>query len=108
MAYKKYKRLEYDPVTRMQQWVYFDPQEEKIGIGTSYDWGAIIEDNKRKYAATDERAGWRGDLHRIGSIPLALWQDVMQKTGNGKDREAVRRWINDPDNRFFLTRPVKL
>lgn len=108
MAWKRYKRLEYDPVAKRQQWVWYNADDEEFAIETVQDFTPIIEDNKRKYAATDERAGWKGDVHRIGSIPLSIWQDVMKKTANGKDRAAVRKWLNDPDNRVFLTRPVKL
>lgn len=107
MAWRR-KKLEYDPVLKRMTWFYHDDDEGKIKIVEEWNVIDIIEDNKAMYAATDERAGWKGDIHRIGQIPMALWQDVMKKTYGGKDRKAVRKWLMDPDNRHFLTRPVKL
>lgn len=107
MAWKR-RLLEYNPVLKRHTWHEFDDQDLKHRIVETWDVRPIIEDNKAMYAATDERAGWKGDIHRIGAIPVSIMQDVLKKTGNGKDKKAVARWVNDPDNRFFLTRPVKL
>lgn len=107
MAWKR-RLLEYDPVLKRHTWFEFDEWDLKQRIVEEWDVRHIIEDNKAMYAATDERAGWKGDMHRIASVPLSIAMDWMKKTSNGKDKKAVARLINDPDNRFFLTRPVKL
>lgn len=107
MAWRR-KKLDYDPVLKRMTWFYHDDDDAKIKIVEEWDINDILEDNKAMYAATDERAGWKGDMHRIGSIPLSIWQDVYKKTGGGKDRKAVKKWVNDSDNRAFLTRPVRL
>jgi hypothetical protein len=107
MAWKR-RLLEYDPVLKRQTWFEFDEHEMKQRLVETWDVRPIIEDNKRKYAATDERAGWKGDMHRIASVPLPVAHEWMKKTNNGKDQKAVAKLLCDPDNRYFLTRPVKL
>lgn len=107
MAWKR-RLLEYDPVLRRQTWFEFDEHEMKQRLVETWDVKPVIEDNKAMYAATDERAGWKGDMHRIACVPLQVAFDLLKRTSGGRDKKAVARWINDPDNRFFLVRPVKL
>lgn len=108
MAWKRYKRLSYNPVTKRQEWFVVDEMTGQSGIETVEDFTNVLEDNKAMYAATDERAGWKGDWHRIANIPLTIAHDLQKKSSNFKDRKVMRKFINDSDNRFFLTRPVKL
>lgn len=107
MAWKR-RLLEYDPVLKRQTFFEFDEHEMKQRLVEVWDPTPVVEHNKRMYAATDQRAGWKGDMHRIASVPLTIAMDWLKKTHGGKDRKAVAKLINDPDNRYFLTRPVKL
>lgn len=80
-------------------------------IETKQDISSIIEQNKREYNATDERARW-GEWSKIGSIPLAVIQDLnRQGILRGfavVDMKRFKDWLNHPDNRFFRTRPGKV
>lgn len=109
MGWKR-RLLEHDPVLRRTEYYWYNDDENRIGLQTVTDVGAITETNRALYAQTDERApfGNKRDFHLIGQIPLSIAFDVLKKTSNGKDKKAVARWVNDPDNRAFLTRPVKL
>lgn len=99
--------IDYDPVLRRKE-LFHSNEDGDVALETQWDIEPIIESNKARYAATDERAGWEGDLHRIGSIPMFMYKDWQKRTANFKDQAALARLVNDKDNRYFLVRPVKL
>lgn len=61
----------------------------------------IIEANKAKYNDAPDR--W-GDGQLVASIPIHIYWD-LKKRGIVDDDAAMKRWLNDPDNRFFRVRP---
>ena len=68
----------------------------------------IVAANKASYAATRQRAPCTGDgIHRYASIPLGIYFDLV-KQGITRDPVAMKRWLNDPDNLAFRTRPGKV
>jgi hypothetical protein len=64
----------------------------------------VLEANKGSFNQVDERAGWKGDMHRVASIPMSLYYDLKAK-GILDDQVALKKWLNDPNNRYFRTRP---
>ena len=62
------------------------------------------EDNKATFKQFDERADWKGDMHKVASIPMSIFYDLKRK-GILDDPVAMKKWLNDPDNRVFRTRP---
>jgi len=94
--------LEFDPVTRTRSVFHYDNQDETFVISTEQDVAEIVDDNKA--LANQHDGNWRGDMHRVASIPLSVWQELQRK-GIAKDKAALRRWLNDSDNRCFRTRP---
>lgn len=67
---------------------------------------AIMEHNKADYASTDERARWRDD-QLVARVPMIIMQDLIAK-GIDQDDKAMKRFLNDPDNRVFRTRPGRV
>jgi hypothetical protein len=71
----------------------------------------FLEQNKASYARIDERARW-GEFTQIASIPFAVIQELNKKGilrgFHIVDQKAMKKWINDPDNRFFRTRPGRI
>ena len=104
------KLLSADADTAMVQTAYADGEGGLI-IETAQDISAIIESNKASYAQTDERARW-GEWARIGSIPLAVIQDLNRKGllrgFHIIDQKKFKAWLNDPENRYFRTRPGRI
>lgn len=104
--------LDYDPVLKRTTVFWYDEYAQTQRLVEHWDIGDIIEANKADYAATDEHAPWRGGSEHelgtfVGRIPLAIAFDVLKKTGWGRDRKAVSKWLTDPNNRHFLARPVR-
>jgi hypothetical protein len=47
-------------------------------------------------------------MTKVASIPLIVVQQlakkgIMNQAGGIKDKVRFRKWLNDPDNRFFKT-----
>ena len=66
------------------------------------DVTSIANVNKRSYADIDSKAKY-GDLARVASIPLSVYYDLKRR-GIADDPAALKKWLNDPDNRAFRTR----
>ena len=78
-----------------------------VVVETQTDVEPVIVDAKDRYNEFRENAGWKGDFHHVASIPmgifLKLWED-----GTARDPKAIKKWINDRDNRVFKVRPGKV
>ena len=62
----------------------------------------VDESNTRARNATDKRAKW-GEMARVASIPLSVFYDLKRR-GIADDPKAMKKWLNDADNRVFRTR----
>ncbi len=78
-----------------------------ITLETQQDVSAIVEANKAAYNQVDERANWKGDMHRVGSVPMSIYYDLKRR-GILDDQAALKRWLNDPENQVFRTRPGRV
>jgi len=84
-------------------WHYDDATDEAV-IETIIDVSGVVADNQQKFNQFDEKANWKGDMHHVASIPMALFYK-MKAEGKLDDQAYMKRWLNDPDNRAFRTRP---
>lgn len=90
------------------------PADDTFALESVQDVQEIIDLNKAEYNSIDERARWTRPGHDgldvpIARIPMVVYFELMRKgiidhrgQGNAK---AFNAWLNDPDNRFFRTRP---
>lgn len=88
-----------------------DDGEGGLILETRQNVTPFLEQNKASYAQIDERARW-GEFTKIASIPFAVIQELNKK-GILKgfhivDQKAMKAWVNDPDNRYFRTRPGRI
>lgn len=103
-----------DEGTGITRWFHYDHTTDDVTIETVQDVTGIVEGNKAEYASIDERARWKDGLgNRVATIPLSVLSDLQRKGiynhGTGvADQKAMTRWLNDPDNRFFRTRPGRI
>lgn len=98
------KRLfDYDPFLGITEYFYYDPDADKVTIQQVQDTTRIVEQNKAQFNAIDERAKW-GDWSKVASIPISVWADLNAK-GITRDKAAFKKWLNNPDNKYFRTRP---
>ena len=102
--------LKQDADTRTEQTAYSDGDGGLI-IETKQDISAIIDQNKREYAAIDPKARW-GELAKVASVPLTVYQE-LNRLGICRgfmvmDQKKMKEWLNNPDNRHFRTRPGRV
>jgi hypothetical protein len=78
---------------------------------TRQDVSGIIEQNQKEFNLYDERAKWSGEVYgnKVASIPLTVIDDLnnqgIMRGFHVLDEKRFRAWLNNPDNRFFRTRP---
>lgn len=97
------KLFDRDAALGMTQYFHYDDDKDEFTIETRQDVNPLVELNKQKFNAIDERARW-GELSQVASIPLNVYYDLKAK-GIIDDKKKFRAWLNDPDNRAFRTRP---
>lgn len=89
----------------------FHDLDGKHFIETRQDISGILENNKAQFNAIDERTKW-GEFTKVASLPNVVIDDLNQKgvmRGFAViDEKRFRAFLNDPDNRFFRTRPGQL
>lgn len=95
------KVLDHDPNTGISHVFYYDDVTDEATITAEQDVDDVIEFNKAQY---NETHGKFGEFCKVASLPLVVYHD-LQKRGILNDAKAFKRWLNDPDNRFFRTRP---
>jgi hypothetical protein len=82
---------------------HYDEDKDEATIQTQQDVTDVIEENKNEFNQIDERAKW-GEFNKVASIPLSLYYE-LKAMGKLDDQAYMKRWLNDPDNRHFRTRP---
>lgn len=98
---------EYDRGRSVRTKVIMDRDTGLPVIVTHQDTRTIIDDNRRIQNSVDKhelrRRHQRGAGGvQIASIPMVVYMR-LRKLGITKDRKAMRKWLSDPQNRFFRT-----
>ena len=95
----------------IKQRAFYDEVEDKLHIQSTQDTAPILAINKVERNAFDEKYnsdikhpdGWQ----RVASIPNIIVDKLMQE-GRWGDREAMKKWLNDPNNIAFRTTNTNL
>lgn len=100
--------LSADPGFR--EWYWSDPDTGDVAIQTEWLVEPIAEDCKAQFNAIDERAPWKGDMHHVARIPKWVidYEWRVNRRRMLTDKEYVRHWCNQPENRAFRTRPGRV
>ncbi len=106
--------LDDDEFTDTKQLFHYDLDDDSFVIETTQGSAnrrgaldAIVDLSKATFNSIDERARWRGDgaLNHVANIPMIF---LHQHPELMYDDEALKKWVNDPDNRCFRSRPGKI
>lgn len=92
--------IDWDPASGRTVWHMFDG--EKTVIRTDYPVEATIAENKA--IRTEAGSAWKGDWHRVASVPLNIFHDQLAEAEKQGDHKFVSRWLNDGDNRAWRTK----
>lgn len=99
------RSLGYDPASGLEQVMHVDEDTGDITLEDRQNVSALVEVNKA--FANEDPGNWRADMHRVASIPMSIFYDLKRR-GILDDDKALRKWLNDPDNRVFRTKPGRL
>jgi hypothetical protein len=95
-----------DPLTGTTTLYHYDHADDTFHFEDIRDDQALIDANRRQHNDKTD-ANWKGDMHKVASLPLAVWFK-LKKEGIIGDKIAFRRWLNDPDNAAYRTRPGRV
>jgi len=83
-----------------------------IIIHSQTDLTDFAEHTKAQYNNNPGKTGWSGEVfdrkNKIAELPLAIINDLnakgIMRGFHIQDPKALKKWLNDPDNRVFRTR----
>lgn len=101
------RAFSHDPDLGITRTFHYDYASDTACIQTEQDVTDIVSESKARFNDVDERANWKGEFHRVASIPLSVYFDLVQR-GIFQDKKAFKAWLNDGNNRFFRTRPGQI
>lgn len=76
--------------------------EHSFVLSREQDVTQILKDNKEQFNESDKRDPY-GHWNKVASVPMVLYYDLKAKGILG-DPKALKKWLNDPDNKAFRTR----
>jgi hypothetical protein len=105
------RHFDTDELTGAVETFYFDHTNDTFFINREEDIEPLLEMNKALQNETP--SDWKGEMHRVASIPAVLLPELEKKgimTAGGRilDTKALRKWLNDPENKYFRTRPGRV
>lgn len=93
--------FDYDPKLKRQVWVRTNPDGSQT-FRTDYEVQPTIDANTAmRNMASD---GWKGDWHKIASIPLNVFHDQLAEASRQDDQRYISKWLNDSDNRAWRSK----
>jgi len=83
-------------------WVRYEP-DGRTTFRTDYTVDPTVDANTAMRNAASP--GWKGDWHKIASIPAPMVYDgYFAEAMKADDQKAISRWLNDSDNRAFRSK----
>jgi hypothetical protein len=81
-------------------------------IKTETDLTDFIDHTQAQYNQRSEKTGWGDDLYdpknKIASLPLEIIETLnemgIMRGYHITDQKALKKWLNNPDNKVFRTR----
>jgi hypothetical protein len=95
------KLLDYNPDTGVSHVFHWDNETERSTIVAEQDVDKILDANRAQANDQGKRFAKSG-FTKVASVPIGVYAE-MKRAGILDDAKALKRWLNDPDNRFFRT-----
>ena len=71
-------------------------------VRTDYAVDPVLEQNRLERNAQEQ--GWKGDWHKVASIPLNVYYDQLRQASLQDDQKYVAKWLNDSDHSGWRTK----
>ena len=98
------KIFDIDPLSGIKSVWHYDDATDTAFIEKRQDVTAIVEANK---VEMNQDHGRYSEWNKVATIPLGVYYDLKMK-GIADDPVAFKKWLNDPDNMYFRTRPGRV
>jgi len=90
---------------------FHDLNDGRFAVDTVFDVERIVDENTA--VRTSQPDGWKGREHLVASIPMPIYQALRmtwQALGlsTQEKQQALKRFLNDPDNAKFRTKAGRL
>ena len=89
--------LDYDPLNGITTTMVKDG--DSMIVKSTQDVEFVLDQNQA--ARSDQESGWRGDMHRVASIPMIIVNQWWQELGDNPLLPRNRAWLaaklNNPD-----------
>lgn len=87
---------------------HYDQAEDRLIVKRTQDVESVIEMNKLE--ANTANTNWKGELHKVASIPMVIIEKYKNEKGVDllNDSIAMKKFLNDPDNKFLRTKNGRL
>jgi hypothetical protein len=96
-----------DPATGRQRFFHFDDESGDMTIETHEDMSALLEACAARRNDTDERAGWKGDMHWVGSLPPSVYYQLKRQYPDPEEMGRMSlHWLQEHSK--FQTRSGRL
>jgi len=97
--------VDHDPATGRTVWSYFDGQKDIYRI--DYPVEQTIKENAEARASAS--SNWKGEYHRVASIPLNIVHDSgFADAVTQDDKKFIKNWLNNGDNAAWRTKDGKV
>lgn len=94
-----------------KEYFHYDHVTDTYVIEQVSDVTETVENMRAAYASVDERAKFDGDPGvgtHVAQIPHAILFAPGNEWMMEGDSKRLHKWLNDPDNRAFRSRPGRL
>lgn len=103
--------FDHDAQSGITEFFHYDATNDTFLIEAVQDVEPIVENNKARFKEfSSGRDRWGDDFDNrthVARIPMVVYQDLLT-TGAYRDPVYMKRWLNDPDNAVFRTRPGRV
>jgi hypothetical protein len=96
---------EHDP--EMGRTIWRLEQDGMVHFRIDFEVAKTLEQNKADFNVA--QTGWKGDYVKVASLP----HNILHGSGfdeaiNQRDKKFISRFLNDPDNRGWRTKPGRV
>lgn len=105
------KIFDVNPLFNIVRLWHYDTDTDQVTIetrqGMNDNYNALIDMNNAERNQTSAKTPYRDGMHHVARIPIVKLEELMRK-GITRDQKAMKKWLNDPENRYYRTREGKV
>lgn len=95
----------------MKEAYHYDEMQDTLTIHRVEDVGAVLDANKRQFDPDNKH--YKENFNHVARIPLIVLEKYCKDKGIKYEEfinseKLFKRFLNDPDNKFFRTKPGRI